>query len=320
MSAKKSWDVVRREPAKRVEAAPPPASRGPRKPNAPRVSTRDVENPRGKRFQSASQKPLKVRRKQERKRFWIFLSVFIVLLVAGLFYLLWLPILRIQVVQADGGSAGDLQAIASRDMRGAYLFIIPKSSIFFVPQKAIRTDILSAHPEIEALSISAKGLNTLTIHSVERASAFWWCGTDATVPSEQCYDTNAAGLIFQPASGFSTSSTATLRLYGTIDATTTDTFYPLGAHIQGAGTLPNALRFVKAIKGLGVNVVALSLRGDEADLYTDKHTRITYVLGKEQQAAGLAATAFPQLSVNDGSLEYVDLRFTGKVYFKKKGE
>jgi len=70
---------------------------------------------------------------------------------------------------------------------------------------------------------------------------------------------------------------------------------------------------------LNVSITTIDLRGDEADLYTPQHTRITYVLGKETVAAQLAHSAFPTMSVNDGSLEYVDLRFDGKVYFKKIG-
>jgi hypothetical protein len=73
------------------------------------------------------------------------------------------------------------------------------------------------------------------------------------------------------------------------------------------------------MRTLGADIVSIDIRGDEADLYTRAGTRITYVLGREQQAAGLAASAFPTLKLNDGSLLYVDLRFDSKVFFKKKG-
>src|SRR5262249_52105520 len=86
-----------------------------------------------------------------------------------------------------------------------------------------------------------------------------------------------------------------------------------------ASMIPNALEFVKAIKSLGVPIVSLVIRGDEADLYAQSGTRITYVLGTEQTTATIAASAFPSLNLNDGSLEYIDLRFGDKVYFKKVG-
>ena len=70
------------------------------------------------------------------------------------------------------------------------------------------------------------------------------------------------------------------------------------------------------MKSLNVPIVSLVLRGDEADLYPQSGTRITYVLGQEQAAAQLAKAAFPSLDLNDGSVQYVDLRFDGKVYYK----
>ena len=47
-------------------------------------------------------------------------------------------------------------------------------------------------------------------------------------------------------------------------------------------------------------------------------TRVTYVLGDEQNAFTALTSARDDLNLADGSLEYVDLRFDGKVYLKKK--
>jgi hypothetical protein len=93
---------------------------------------------------------------------------------------------------------------------------------------------------------------------------------------------------------------------------------PLGYSLQSTKPVAGVLSFVKAMKSLGANVIAVEMRGDEADLYTEAGTRITYVTGREEQAAALAATSFPSLKLNDGSLLYVDLRFDSKIFFKKK--
>ena len=69
-----------------------------------------------------------------------------------------------------------------------------------------------------------------------------------------------------------------------------------------------------------MNVVSVEIRGDEADLYTPHGTRVTYILGNEEKAAALAASAFPTLNIQGGQLAYVDLRFEGKVYIKRHGE
>jgi hypothetical protein len=43
-----------------------------------------------------------------------------------------------------------------------------------------------------------------------------------------------------------------------------------------------------------------------------------YVLGSEQEAFTALVSAKDSLSLSDGSVDYVDLRFSGKVYVKRK--
>jgi len=107
-----------------------------------------------------------------------------------------------------------------------------------------------------------------------------------------------------------------LNIYGPLaDASTTDN--PIGSHVAGAQFIPGALQFARTMQSLGAPIEAVQLRGDEADIYLTGGTRLTYVLGQEEKAAALAKAAFPQLDLSDGSIDYVDLRFDGKVYFKK---
>ena len=60
------------------------------------------------------------------------------------------------------------------------------------------------------------------------------------------------------------------------------------------------------------------LRGDEVNDYLESGTRVTYVLGNEENAFTALASSKDTLNFSDGSLEYVDLRFDGKVYLKRK--
>ena len=46
-------------------------------------------------------------------------------------------------------------------------------------------------------------------------------------------------------------------------------------------------------------------------------TRITYVLGDEQNAFAALSSAQSDFNLSDGSVDYVDLRFDGKMYLKK---
>ncbi len=281
--------------------------------------------------QGRNREPLKDRRRRARRVMRMALGIFIVLVIAATIGALWLPAVRIQSVHASGSEQSDMEAIATASMQGTTYFIVPRDSIFFFPESAIRRDILAQHPDIAAVSISRSGFDSISIAGVPRESAFLWCGqapdsatigttivdlnassTPTILPS--CYDADSQGYVFAQAAAGDANS---FRIYDEVRLVNGS---PLGGRLQNASSLPAALQFVKTIKSLGVQVVSLALRSDEADLFTQGGTKITYVLGNEDSATKLAQSAFPTLNLNDGSLEYVDLRFTDKVYFKKKGE
>ena len=243
----------------------------------------------------------------------------VVSLLAGVaLYLVWLPALRVSDVDAVGPHAVEARQLAQQALWGTHAFVLPRNSLFFIPEDDIRARILESHPDIEAVSISATGLTSLLVTTLPRAEAFVWCGVAREESDGSCYSANAEGLIFAPVSAEVASTTAALRVYAPVEGQ--EGASPVKARIGHASRIPVALRFVKAMQILGANVVSVSFRGDEADLYTEAGTRITYVLGREEEAAGIAASVFPQLALNDGSIAYVDLRFSGKAYFKRKGE
>ena len=314
MSARRSWDV-RRE-VRGVPDAPPPARK------------RDS---------------LKERRRKQRRIFFIVLGVLAALLLAALVYLLWQPFVRIESVSAGGPNAEEAKAIAEDALIGTYAFVLPKDSIFIFPEGAIRRQILSAHPAITAVSIKRTGFTSIAVTNVPRASAFIWCGARAEAPVP-CFQADAEGYVFaeverpaevavartmealtEPEAAVESVEPvvedidmSVLRVYAPIEGGADGS--PVRAHVVGASRLPDALRFVKAMKSLGVGIVSVEIREDEADLYTPEGTRITYILGREEKAAELAASAFPTLAIASGGLEYIDLRFDGKVYIKRWGE
>ncbi len=94
---------------------------------------------------------------------------------------------------------------------------------------------------------------------------------------------------------------------------------PIGATLPQAAAFPAAFDFARQLVAFGSPVVSVVFRhNQEADLYLRSGTRITYVLGQEQDAYAALVSARADLNLADGSLEYVDLRFPGKVYLKKK--
>lgn len=264
--------------------------------------------------------PLRVRRKARRKRVFFMILVAVILCIVGCIVVLWQPFLRVNSVVVEGPGSDVLPEFVQSKLMGTRYGVIPRNSIFFIPTADLRAEILNTYPNIEAVSLSASGLTSLSLTTLGRATAFWWCGTSYAGESLGCYETDPQGKIFKEVdAGLAQASTTNeFVVYAQFTREGQASTTALGGTITGAKYIPEMLRFVKTLKSLGANVVAAEIRGDEADLYTAYGTRITYVLGREQQAASLAATAFPSLTLSNNSLLYVDLRFDSKIFFKKR--
>jgi len=347
MSVKKSWDVERKRVSRTSAPAPVSSTRG-RSVEMVRTRTRSVEavrqdSEKERRVRAkrpvGKKTPLKTRRKEARTVALIVWIIFIFLAVGALLYTVWMPSFRATTVVALGPDTEGITRVTKDALAGTHFLVIPRNSIFFIPENDIRTRVLDAYPQVQAVSISASGLSSLKITALVRASSFTWCGESVIMPADTCYEADAEGLVFAPTTekieavmSTTTPETATtslpqkkaepskesaLLVYGPLEGAENG---PVRAHVTYASALPGALKFVKAMRSLGAEIHSVTLRGDEIDLHTKVGTRITYVIGNEGQAAILASTSFPTLNLNDGSLEYVDLRFENKVYLKRKGE
>lgn len=338
MSARKSWDVERKPSAR---AAAPSRNvemtrRAPTRAAAGRQPTRAAA-PKARRERAS---PLRAKRKEKQKLLWILLAALFTVLFSVVIYVLWLPAFRVQAVDAEGPDPEGIAVVAKETLEGNQYLVLPRDSIFFIPERDIRARVLKAHPSVQAVSISATGLNSLHIKALTRISSFTWCGESVTMPADTCYEADAEGLVFAPQAVREATSTdlvatttivaakkaapsaeSQLLVYGPLEYDSSENGASMiRAHVTYASALPGALKFVKAMRGLGADIGSVTLRGDEIDLHTKAGTRITYVIGKEGEAAILAATSFPGLKLNDGSIEYVDLRFQNKIYVKRTGQ
>jgi hypothetical protein len=281
------------------------------------------------------------------------------LLVAAALYSLSSPVVRIASLEIRGAEAllpGTPPTDLAREaMLGRYFGIVPRDSILFPPKHRIRTSIISAHPEVAAVSFVRKGLNTLLITTSLRTAVGRWCGlapTEGVTPYCYLYDPN--GFIYSalpdPADALGAASSSP---EGTVHATSSASIpaqetrnpfalyaplvgdtqparpddpgraggEPLRATIERADMLPDAFAFARQLPSFGSAVESLVIRDDEADLWLVSGTRVTYVLGHEEEVfAALQSALYVRKDLNlaDGSLEYMDMRFEDKVYLKKR--
>ena len=281
------------------------------------------------------------RRRNRRRRITLAFLIFLGILFGAFIWGIRQNAVRISHVQIFGvdiRQLTDFSSYATRALQGSYLGIIPRDSIFFFPSARIRANILAAHPDIAAVSIFRNGLTSLSIKVDERIPAARWCGPSPTASSIDCYLFDAKGIIYATTSVNSTDSTdstnspqasspqaAQLMNSFIVYEPLTNEASPIGSTLPNAKEFPSAFDFARQLDTLGSPVAYIVFRNDEVDDYLTSpadggasNTRITYVLGDEQNAFAALVSAHANLNLMDGSVEYVDLRFDGKMYLKKK--
>ena len=279
---------------------------------------------------------LGARRLRNRRRARIALVILFLILCAGIIYELNQPSLRISkvTVYSDNEAFAD---IATEAMQGSYFGLLPRNSTLFFPASRIRTEIIASYPDIAAVSLFRNGLTGLTIKTNDRVAIARWCGLAPSAGEEEyCYVFDAGGFIFA-ALATSTQTVNSFRLYAPLAPLETpakarqgisdslsltglagEALEPFRATLADAEKLPAAFDLARKFTALGSPVIMIVLRGDEVNDYLESGTRVTYVLGNEENAFTALASSKDTLNFSDGSLEYVDLRFDGKVYLKRK--
>lgn len=263
------------------------------------------------------------RRKSRRRRALLALSVLLFVALSALIWGLRQSAVRIAHVEIYGADKS-LSEIVFEHMRGNYLGIIPRDSTFFLPSAGIRSDILTVYPDIAAISLFRDGFSGLSIKADYRVPIARWCGSTPSTSSGQTSSpqvaSTTAGCYLFDASGFiyaTTSTTLPLNSFVLYEPAAREGD-PIGLTLPHPEKLPAAFDFARKLTTFGSAVSSIVIHDGEVDEYLESGTRVTYVLGNEQGAFTALTSARKNLNLADGSLDYVDLRFSGKLYLKKK--
>jgi hypothetical protein len=221
--------------------------------------------------------------------------------------------LRITEVRIVGADASLAQVVTER-MHGSYLGLVPRDSILFYPKSAIRERILASSPDVAALSFAHEGASTLIVTVMTRTPIARWCpaaplGASSTLASD-CYVFDAHGVLY-------TTATTTILVNHFTFYEPFDAPY-IGATLPLAETFPRAFDFARELATFGSPVVSVTYRNGEVDVVLESGTRVTYVQGDEQRSFTDLVSAKGSYNLSDGSIDYIDLRFPGKVYMKRK--
>ena len=261
---------------------------------------------------------MKSPRLQKKKRIKILAKAFLALFLAssllvGIYFLLRIPFLTISSVSVSGTEVIDPKDVAQKAdsmISGSSYFFIPLRNVLFYPRSAIEKYLSANFPRIESVYVGLDK-NILNITIKEKKAFALWC-------SDSCYFLDSSGDIFSPAPDFSGS---VYKIFsGSIQGD------PLGKIFMGEKTLSGIKKIYDASEDLGIRVSRVEASSTkEIRLESDGGVSLIVDLSEDPDEiisdlqTVVNSDEFKLGKISVKNLEYIDLRFGSKVFFKIKG-
>ncbi|MFH1200802.1 MAG: hypothetical protein V1484_00525 [bacterium] len=256
----------------------------------------------------------------------IFLSLFGLLAIFSLLvYLSRLNSLNINEVKILGDKVTDtevIKKIVEEQISGKYLWLFPKTNIFFYPQNTIKNELQDKFKRLNNVNLSIKNNKVLELSLTERVAKYTWCGIvspPTKLGDQPCYFMDENGYIFDEAPYF--SGTVYFKFYGVQSESS-----------FSKQNFKQLIAFKDVLLSLGLKPMALYITNNgEVEIFLSRG--VSSVLTSEPKIIFKIEADFQNVIENletalnteplkskfknkYSSLLYIDLRFGNKVYDK----
>ncbi len=280
-------------------------------------------------------------KRKKRKTFrnkMLFACFLVIVFFVGLSLLSRWPKININNIQISGNKIIEskmIEDIAERDISGNYLWVFPKSNFILYPKKEIMKDLALKFKRLKDISLNVENLSSLNISLTERTALYTYCGIapdlgtlpmagENSISNQKCYFIDDGGYIFDKAPYFSNG--VYLKLYG---KTITNGDDPSGSYFFQL-YFKKLVAFNETLKEIDIKPVAFYIEdnGDARIILPSSSgvqtgPEIIFKLGSDydqlaENLQSILTTEPLQSNFKNkySSLEYIDLRFGNKVYYK----
>jgi len=265
------------------------------------------------------------RRRERKREVFLVRSGLIVLLLLfvlfGLIYLSRLAKFQINQITIEGNSVtseSDIKEIINENISGLYFKMFPKKNSLIYPKNRLEGVLMEEFRRISNVKLSVKDFQRLHIIITERKPDSLWCGTDMGLEYEECYFVDYNGLIYSKAPNF--SGNVFLRTYGTVGNSN-----PINSHYLAVSEYKNLFFLKNILESYEREVVsAVKLESRDMEIWFADDSKLIYNLDQDVLKLSddivsiFKSNEFKESLLNEGALDYVDMRFGNKVYYKFK--
>ncbi len=270
----------------------------------------------------------KVRLRTRRLRTRVLIGLAIAVAIGGIGYgvslVSYLPQFNVQTVSIVGAnslSPALVERYADTILYDGTFSPLSRDNIFLYPRALLERDIVSFFPRVKSAKVARESLlaTAVVVTIEERKPYAAWClpTGQAGGASGDCYLMDSTGFIFARAATSTPGITSTYRFSGGIIGNPTGQTY-LSGHLAGIEALLDRLGQTgyepELVRAVSEQDFVISL-GRGYDLKASFGVTADSLLRNLQLVLGSDA-----LRGTADRLEYIDLRFGNRVYYKLKGE
>ena len=242
---------------------------------------------------------------------------------------------KIKDVNINGNSIVDtetIKALVSNELKGNYLYFLPKTNILFYPKNKIQNALLLNFKRLKDVNISLDKDRNLIISVSERKGFYIWCGFESNfeienTSKESCYFMDDQGYVFDKAPYF--SGQVYFKFYGYFTNNSNEDF--LGKYFKPS-IFSKLITIKERVSLVGLKPLAIYiLPSGEIDMYLARgKNSLVYpkIIFKEdndfEKIQGDLESALSteplktNIVTNYGNLLYLDLKIKNKVFYKFK--
>lgn len=260
----------------------------------------------------SSSRKLRKKRLAARAIFVFFSFLLVFSAIAGFFHIPFFNVKKIEVSGNGAVTAESIKEIVAEKISGKRGWLFPQKNFFLIPEREIENALRAEILRIKSAEIKKHPFDELAAIIQERQNSFLACVKD------KCAFADENGFVFEEAPDFSEG--IFLKFYDERGKTEQPAAL-IGKNILPEGETAKLAAFGDLLGKIKVEPAKIILKDESIyEVQTGENWRIILNDKNEPKQAllNLAAALESEIKEPRRKLDYVDLRFGNKVYFKYK--